>query len=337
VYSRPTSVPDWIGILEAAYALDQPDDAWLGGMLGAASPCLDEGMGVVAFLYDASDPLTLRVHQMAQVGVSAPRLEAYFRVSEQLAAIPGFLQRTYRSLLCGTMSELERIEYDWREAALACGVGDTLAVNGLDPSGKGCLLGVFLPEETALPSRRRQLLSYIATHLANAHRLRTRMRVSGQNPVAELEATDQGFEPATSGEEHVTSALARAAGAIASARGPLRFAEDGAAVAGWQGLVQRRFTLVDAPERPHRGRRRMLAFENQPQVAGFAALTDREREVAAYLMLGHSTKVIAYELGISDSTVRVLLRRVRHKLNVDTRADLMAALRAASRDPGQGT
>jgi len=333
VYSRPTSAPDWIGILEAAYALDEPDEAWLGGMLGAAAACLDEGMGMVAFLYDASDPQTLRVRQMAAAGVQRPRLEAYFRVSEELAAIPGFLQRTYRSLQCGTMSELERVEYDWRQAALACGVGDTLAVNGLDPSGKGCLLGVFLPEETTLAPRRRQLLSYIATHLANAHRLRERLRASAQSPVAELEGTGEVFEPAAGGDGAVTGALARAAGAIAAARGSGRFAEGGAAVAGWQGLVHRRFTLVDAPE-PAARRRRMLAFENQPQIAGFSALTDREREVAAYLALGHSTKVIAYELGISDSTVRVLLRRVRHKLSVSTRAELLAALRAASRDPG---
>jgi DNA-binding CsgD family transcriptional regulator len=333
VYSRPTSVPDWIGILEAAYALDQADGAWLGGMLGAAATCLDEGMGMVAFLYDASDPQALRVSQMAAAGVSAPRLQAYFRVSEELAAIPGFLQRTYRSLLCGTMSELERIEFDWRQAAVACGVGDTLAVNGLDPSGKGCLLGVFLPEETSLPPRRRQLLSYIATHLANAHRLRERMRVSAPTPVAELEASGDVFKPAPGGDERVTGPLARAAEGISGARGPLRFAEGGVAVAGWQGLVQRRFTLVDAPE-PARRHRRMLAFENPPQIPGFAALTEREREVAAFLTLGHSTKVIAYELGISDSTVRVLLRRVRHKLGVDTRADLLAALRAASREPG---
>jgi len=334
VYSRPTSAPDWIGILEAAYALDRDDDAWLGGLLEAARTCLDDGMGMVAFVYDASDHRTLQVRQMTSAGVSAPRLEAYFRVSEELAAIPGFLQRTYRSLLCGTMSELERVEYDWRQAAIACGVGDTLAVNGLDPSGNGCLLGVFLHEETTLPARRRQLLSYIATHLANAHRLRQRMRASGQTPVGQLASTGQVLEWAGERDEGLTQALAQAAGAIGSARGPLRFAEGGAAIAGWQGLVQRRFTLVDAPGSAKRGPRRMLAFENEPRVPGFPALAEREREVAAYLLLGHSTKVIAYELGISDSTVRVLLRRVRRKLNVQTRAELLSALRAASREPG---
>ena len=56
--------------------------------------------------------------------------------------------------------------------------------------------------------------------------------------------------------------------------------------------------------------------------------------MAAFLALGHSTKVIAYELGISDSTVRVLLRRVRNKLSVSTRAELLTALLGPSREPG---
>ena len=330
MYSRPTSAPDWIGIIEAAYALERDDDTWLGGILDAAMPCLDAGMGMVAFVYDASDSVTLQVRQLTSAGVSAPRLEAYFRATQELAAIPGFLARTYRSLLCGTMSELESVEYDWRQTGVAFGIGDTLAVNGFDPSGHGCLLGAFLPEETKLRPGRRRLLGYLATHLANAHRLRERMRRSAQTPVAQIESTGEVVEWTKDRDERLGGALAQAAGAIASARGPLRFAGDGDAVAGWQGLVQRRFTLVDAPDSAKQRRRRLLAFENAPQVAGFSALAEREREVAAYLAMGHSTKVIAYELGISDSTVRVLLRRVRNKLSVRTRAELVAALRAAS-------
>jgi DNA-binding CsgD family transcriptional regulator len=44
---------------------------------------------------------------------------------------------------------------------------------------------------------------------------------------------------------------------------------------------------------------------------GVGALTPREREVIAHLALGESPKVIAFELGVSGSTVRVLLARAR--------------------------
>ena len=332
VVSRPSGTPDWIGILEAAYALERTDEAWLDGILVAAQTCLDQGKGVLAFLYDASDVTTLRVGHLASAGVPGPRLQAYFRVSEELAAIPGFLQRTYRTLLCGTMSESNTVEYDWRRVAAACGVGDTLAVNGLDPSGKGCLLGVFLPEETSLAPARRELLGYIATHLANARRLRDRIRLADQTAVASIDGANRLVDgPAL--ESKVETALSRAAAGISAARGTLRFSEDGGALAGWQGLIQRRFTLVDDPQPTSRGRRRMLVFENRPDVPGLASLAEREREVAAFLALGHTTKVIAYELGISDSTVRVLLRRVRRKLNVRTRAELIAALQPALPKP----
>jgi DNA-binding CsgD family transcriptional regulator len=333
VFSRPTDAPDWIGIIEAAYALDRPDDVWLGGLLAAAQTCLDEGKGLVAFTYDASHATALRVSHLASAGVPPQRLQAYLRVSEELAAIPGFLQRTYRTLLCGTMSEADAAEYDWRRAAVACGVGDTLAVNGLDPSGKGCLLGVFLPEETRLRPRRRQLLSYVATHLANAYRLRERMRAAAQTPVASLDGAGRVVERAGAGDERLDAALSRAGAGIAAARGPLRFAGAEDAVSRWQGLVQRRFTLVDGARAGAPGG--MVAFDNQPQIAGFSKLAEREREVVAFLALGRSTKVIAYELGISDSTVRVLLRRARGKLNVKTRGELIAALQSAGppRDP----
>ena len=48
--------------------------------------------------------------------------------------------------------------------------------------------------------------------------------------------------------------------------------------------------------------------------------------------LGHTDKVIAYELGLSASTVRVLLHRATRKLGASTRREALArfdALRKA--------
>jgi DNA-binding CsgD family transcriptional regulator len=71
------------------------------------------------------------------------------------------------------------------------------------------------------------------------------------------------------------------------------------------------------------GAKYIVARENQSQVRGLASLSDRERQVAAYLAIGQSTKETAYALGISDATVRVLLARAASKLGVRTRADLL--------------
>jgi DNA-binding CsgD family transcriptional regulator len=49
-------------------------------------------------------------------------------------------------------------------------------------------------------------------------------------------------------------------------------------------------------------------------LTGASTLTKRELQVARYAALGHSNKSIAYELGLSPSTVGVLLARARKKL-----------------------
>jgi DNA-binding NarL/FixJ family response regulator len=48
-------------------------------------------------------------------------------------------------------------------------------------------------------------------------------------------------------------------------------------------------------------------------------LTARERDVLRSLRSGHPNKIIAYELGISESTVKVHLRNVMRKLNASNR------------------
>jgi len=60
----------------------------------------------------------------------------------------------------------------------------------------------------------------------------------------------------------------------------------------------------------------------------FDLLTGREREIVELALLGSENKCIAYDLGLSDSTVRVLMRRAAIKLGVRTRRELLAKMRA---------
>jgi DNA-binding CsgD family transcriptional regulator len=59
-------------------------------------------------------------------------------------------------------------------------------------------------------------------------------------------------------------------------------------------------------------------------VHGFGRLTDRERQVVVHAALGLTNKEIAYTLGISDATVRVLVTRAAARLGVRTRKQLLA-------------
>jgi DNA-binding NarL/FixJ family response regulator len=54
-------------------------------------------------------------------------------------------------------------------------------------------------------------------------------------------------------------------------------------------------------------------------------LTARERDVLLSLRSGHQNKIIAYQLGISESTVKVHLRNIMKKLNASNRTQVALA------------
>ncbi len=63
---------------------------------------------------------------------------------------------------------------------------------------------------------------------------------------------------------------------------------------------------------------------NNPQVlhpTPFSELTPREREILCHLAEGHSNKVIAKLLGISDGTVKLHVKAILRKLDVHSRVE----------------
>src|SRR6185295_2355750 len=99
--------------------------------------------------------------------------------------------------------------------------------------------------------------------------------------------------------------LRQAVGIVERSRGRLRRSDPEGAVSAWKPLAGTHWSLVDIFETD--GRRYVVACENRSRLRSAGALTERETQVIEHLRLGQSTKVVAYTLGISDSTVRVLL------------------------------
>jgi DNA-binding CsgD family transcriptional regulator len=92
------------------------------------------------------------------------------------------------------------------------------------------------------------------------------------------------------------------------------------------GLVAGRWSLVDHFERS--GRRYLVARRNDPSVRDPRALNLRERQVVWYASLGHSNKLIGYQLGLSFSTVATHLANATRKRGVASRVELIALVRS---------
>jgi DNA-binding CsgD family transcriptional regulator len=208
------------------------------------------------------------------------------------------------------------------------GILDASGITGFDTAGRGAFFGGFLARVTGLDPAFRARFERVAAHLGVGQRYRRFAKVAAHAPEAIFSPSARLLH--AEGDATVPgarAALARAVVAIDRARGRQRRTDPDGALAAWKGLVDARWSLVDEFESD--GKRYVVARENEPYVAQIAALSKRERQVVGYVVLGHATKLIAYELGIADSTVRVLLRRAMQRLHVTTRETLVAKFMAA--------
>ena len=64
-----------------------------------------------------------------------------------------------------------------------------------------------------------------------------------------------------------------------------------------------------------------LRHESQPRPADSARLTEREREILALIASGCSNKLIARQLKITEGTVKVHVKHLLRKLNLDSRVE----------------
>jgi DNA-binding NarL/FixJ family response regulator len=137
---------------------------------------------------------------------------------------------------------------------------------------------------------------------------------------------------AAKGSGVVRERLARASAQLARA-GQMRRTSAEEAVAVWRALVAGRWTLVDHFDAD--GRRYLVARRSEPEpvlVTGLARLTPREREIVAFVALGHTNKLIAYELGLAPTTVATHLASASAKLGATTRIELVRAFEAARKE-----
>lgn len=327
---------DPIALVEAAYVPAVDETAWLGAVTEAAKPMFDAREGMLAFVYDASDPAWATLRAVSTLDLDPALAGSLMSPPKGDGWLIRLLRTTHVTTGLGILPGAPPEVREYFAGGLAsAGLTDGRVVNSTDPSCIGVLLAAPSTSSCAWAPIEVHRWSCLASHLAaglRIQRIRSRLasaRASGSAPEAILRP-DGRVEHAEAPAQSLRfrAALKRGARAVDRARGPLRRRDADEALTIWEGLVAGRWSLVDHVDSD--GRRFLLAHRNDPNAPDVRGLTLRERQVLGYVAAGHSNKVIAYELGLTTSGVASHLARARRKLGLQSMAAIRELLLAAS-------
>jgi DNA-binding CsgD family transcriptional regulator len=317
--------------LAAGYRLDLDDAEYVRNLAQEATGLLDRGLGVIAYTYDAHDPTNPTIEQFAVSDRFDPAWLPPFYAALESRGLDGASNRpsgfaAWGHMTCGQATAVPGMRPLLPAFAHIGGARDTLAVNALDADGRGLWLGAPMRSTRRATAQHMTLLSRLSAHLTAASRIRRR-DVGAREPAAVLSADGAmlhatGTTPGRHREE-----LRHAVTAFDKARTRRARRDVESATRRWRPLVASTWSLLD--EFDTDGKRFVVAVENTPPTRAWqGSLSEREQHVLTQASLGHSNKEIAYELGLSHATVRVLFHRAARKLRTSTRAETIARFAA---------
>jgi DNA-binding NarL/FixJ family response regulator len=195
-------------------------------------------------------------------------------------------------------------------------------------------IAVPLGEASRLPTATRDVLHRFRIHAETALRLQLR---EAQSTVAILDASGkllhaEGDARSNESRHELEARVQR----IEQARSRAGRAQQRAALAAWEALVEGRWSLVEDIQQD--GRKHYLALQNEPQTRSYRSLTPRETRVLFLSSMGLSGKHLAYELGLSETHVAACLGGAATKIGVRNRTELcrvVAGLLAGEPDRAQ--
>lgn len=327
-----------IDFTEVAYDLECADDDWLPALLERGLPVLDRGLGVACMEYGLppdGGAVELRKIHVGSGPEDFP--QRHLRALETTP--PDVLRKQVRPGGASTASMTagcDRRELDHYTSHVDY-CKDLLYITAVDQRGSGVAVVAPLAEITTLSQIELQRWQMLAAHLETGHRLRRGLTVESPtlNASTDLPYDAEAIFDARS--FRITDAVGRAKSGVAMrrlrqaaiqvdrARGSMRYDDPHRALETWRALVDGRWSTVDWFDTD--GRRFVLGIPNSPDIRDPRGLTERERQVVAYVCDGHTNKMIGYRLGLSRSRVSLLLRSAMRKLGLRTRTELVRRLR----------
>jgi DNA-binding CsgD family transcriptional regulator len=328
---RSMSKRDLLHIVDAAYADAAQEQSWLEGVLTAASPVLDWGLGMCAYTFTLTHEGPRIGNFVQSRGLGAIRLgvEELFKRTP-----PALLRSAFDHDIVSTLSDFLQGDLMARSEVgpflAAHGARDCIGIVAYDRSDTGVVLSPFLPASGVLPAGVRRTWSQIVLHLNAGARLRGQPRTvdavldaSGALHDARGPALDKGAR----------AALRQAARAIDRARSR-RASDPAEALALREALVLGQWSLVDRFDAD--GRHFLVACRNPDGAAMPVALSQREEQATALAARGYSNKRIASALGLSTGSVSTLLYRAARKWGAGSRTLLIQEWRKRDERAGLG-
>jgi DNA-binding CsgD family transcriptional regulator len=334
---------DAISIVEAAYDCDGDTGAWLDRLLEHAAPKLDRGFGVAVSTYAPNkgpEDMAFGTRGMrpgdldAMLAMTVANADIFHKIFSPAA--PSMAPHGTASATAGLTEEEARSWPGYVQYLHPLGIRDIVGVMARDVSGHAVFLSAPIPDLRRPTRLERATWGRIAAHISAGARVRRAVAklvtgdlAEGADAVLSSSGSLLHCEKGTQGLDN-RDALRRAAKAIDRARSKAR-ANDDEALELWQGLVGGRWSLVEQFDSD--GRRFMVARRNDPQVTDPRALALRERQVLAYVAMGQPAKLIAYSLGVSQSSVSTTRRTAMRKLGLETTADVVRLFAEGPRFP----
>ncbi len=315
---------DVIGAIEVAYDTTLSESDWVERIAQTVSPAFGAGVApTTVYLFDFGAPKPVPIGSFASVGPGAFTREHF--VNMQVVATPAELRQSYE---CEMFTLLSRVVGRPRTTE-AIKSSDMHATGAMDPLGLRanitCDSGVIITTLVPLGFRiqQRTLWTRLASHIGAGARLRSAQR--SPTTAAAILTPSGKLEHATNATAAARSALTESVKRMDRARGRLRRTDPDEASSLWRAMVSGEWSLVDWFD--HDGKRFLLAHENAVSPKRTRQLSPREHQVVACAAMGHSNKLIAYDLGLSTGTVGVMISRAASKLGVASRAELIRAFR----------
>ncbi|MCC6621660.1 MAG: hypothetical protein IT385_10425 [Deltaproteobacteria bacterium] len=304
-----------IDVVDAAYDLEPAPSAWLTSLTRAIDRAAGAGERTVGLLYTTQGPPRSWIQEVAAIGLSAGEEEFLRRgyrapfVMSSLARFIGPPDAMPRyTALSSHLARAPVLRAVFTPFARRIGFDDLVAIAANDGTGVGVIVN-FIVDDRRQPVGAARRLCAALPHISAGLRLRRAVR----QPELILDADGRLREGEATASDKERLRLAVRARDQAHTRAGR--ADPEASMASWTALIEGRWTLLDSFEGG--GTRYVVAIPNLPDVPHPRGLTPVERAVLALMMLGHSNKLIGYDLGLSTATVGSHIRSIRKKLSAD--------------------